>query len=134
MKNMHGPKVLLAVLSVLLAFTFTVSGQTGGKRRGNCSAVSDASIARSINNYIAKLKAQNPRANIRIDVGVKNKSVSLRVRRASKRVHQDVARYARTIRCVKGVQSGSLCYSASCPNKMYLCGDSCIPCSMTCSP
>lgn len=132
MKNIQGLKVLFAVLFTMLIF----SGAALGQRKYDCSRTSDAWIAASVNSHIKRLKAKNPRTNVRIVVRVKDKIVRLTVGKTPKNIHQEVARYARNIRCVKRVEVNipPKCIPGSCPKNTYECGGQCIPCAEVCSP
>lgn len=132
MKNKTGLKILMAVFSLMLIFSATALGQA---KRSACSGTTDSAIAAKINNHIKKIKAGNRRSNIRIDVRVKNKQVHLTVRRASSKTYNEVAQFAKRIRCVRKVEvTNPGCQSAGCPTKFYMCGGTCIPCLETCSP
>ena len=133
MKKIQGLKVLLFMISVMLIFSAAAFGQT---KKGGCSRTTDASIEAAVNNHIKRLKAKNPRTAVKIGVRVKDKTVRLTVSRSSKSIHREVLRYAKSLRCVKKVESNlpPHCTSPGCPKNTYTCGGQCIPCEDVCSP
>jgi len=121
-------RIFDAVCSLILVFSAVAAGQ----RRGSYS---DSSITRSVKARIQKLRQQNPRSRIRIDVNVKNGTVRLLVRRAPRRVHREVARYARRLRGVRKVEvTNPGCSSEGCPKNTYSCNGECVPCITICTP
>jgi len=132
MKYIQGLKVLFAVFSLILISSVAASAQTGGKQSGSCT---DASIAKTINNRIKKVKAGNPGKKMAITVKVKNKRVTFSTKSPTNRLHQNVIGYAKNLRCVKSVKLRNPgCSSVGCPKQTYACGGACIPCEDVCSP
>lgn len=129
MKNIQRLKIIFAVLGLVLISGVAVSAQS---KSGGCS---DSSIIRSVNAHIQKLRRQNPRAKIRIDVRVKNRTVRLLLRNGPKSAHRSAAAYARSLRCVRKVEvSAPGCSSPDCPRNTYMCNGQCVPCMDVCSP